>query len=180
MPASEAYRRWSADSAPSSAASSAPPRETDFVSVSFNRKAVPFGCLKQAAGLFDRENALFAKKTSQHSASSPSRTRGKHFTNQEVDVFVASSCIFFREGHGRRERWRLYRHVYARCCSGYALPLAVIVRFPDPVRSRFYLLRWLRPLCSFFSESLQLLNEVSGSSFVGWFLRCLQFRLPAP
>ena len=65
----------------------------------FQQKAVFLGCLKQAAGLFDRENALFAKDITTFCQFAVT-DKGKHFTNQEVDVFVASSCIFFGKGMG--------------------------------------------------------------------------------
>jgi len=44
-----------------------------------------FGCLKQAAGLFNRENALFAKDITTFCQFAIT-DKGKHFTNQEVDV----------------------------------------------------------------------------------------------
>ena len=74
----------------------------DFVGMEFQQETVLFGCLKQATGLFDRENALFAKDITTFCLLT-GMDKGKHFTNQEIDVFVASPCIFFGKGVGAEE-----------------------------------------------------------------------------
>ena len=51
---------------------------------------------------FNRENALLAKDIATLCQFIGTDKR-KHFTNQEVDVFVASSCIFFGKGMGTEE-----------------------------------------------------------------------------
>ena len=68
----------------------------------FQYETVLLGCLKQATGLFDRKNTLFAKDITTFCPLT-GMDKGKHFTNQEVDVFVASPCIFFGKGMGAEE-----------------------------------------------------------------------------
>ena len=113
MPASEMHSRWSAETAPTSAASSAPPHGAELVGVELGPQPVPPSRPAGSGGPRDGEGRSPPRR---HRRTAPARraaTAESSRRSTRLDVLLAAVAKFRRARRGRRGRSG--RPVAARC-----------------------------------------------------------------
>ena len=102
MPASEIRSRWSAETAPTSAASSAPPQELSWSACSFGTRPASLSRQQDPSPFRDAKRRLLHEDVAE--SRRPFGGDGRdHFVDDEIEICRAACAVLHRYGVGAEE-----------------------------------------------------------------------------